>query len=40
MAAADDAEQIALYPFDLATYKQVPDWFNARYWAHPERWKP
>ena len=38
--AADEAEQIALYQFDLATYKQVPDWLNARYWAHPERWKP
>lgn len=38
--AADDAEQIALYQFDLATYKQVPDWLNARFWANPERWKP
>lgn len=37
---ADDAEQIKLYQFDLATYKQVPDWLNARFWAHPERWKP
>ena len=36
----DAAEQITLYQFDLATYKQVPDWLNARYWAHPERWKP
>ena len=37
---ADKAEPIALYQFDLATYKQVPDWLNARFWAHPERWKP
>ena len=37
---ADDAEQITLYQFDMATYKQVPDWLNARYWANPERWKP
>lgn len=38
--AADAAGSIALYQFDMATYKQVPDWLNARYWAHPERWKP
>ena len=37
---ADETDPIALYQFDLATYKQVPDWLNARYWAHPERWKP
>jgi hypothetical protein len=36
----DKAGQTKLYQFDLATYKQVPDWLNARYWAHPERWKP
>lgn len=36
----DEAEPITLYQFDIATYKQVPDWLNARYWAHPERWKP
>jgi hypothetical protein len=35
----DTAENIALYRHDLATYKTVPDWLNARYWAHPERWK-
>ncbi|MHB8915693.1 MAG: DUF6231 family protein [Thiobacillus sp.] len=38
--AADPAAQITLYQFDLATYKHVPDWLNARFWAHPERWKP
>lgn len=38
--ATDDAEKISLYQFDIATYKQVPDWLNARFWAHPERWKP
>lgn len=38
--AADEAEKITLYQFDIATYKQVPDWLNARFWAHPERWKP
>lgn len=38
--AADAAEPITLYQFDLATYKQVPDWLNARFWANPQRWKP
>ena len=38
--AADQAEKVTLYQFDFATYKQVPDWLNARFWAHPERWKP
>ena len=36
----DTTENIAIYQFDLNTYKQVPDWLNARHWAHPERWKP
>lgn len=36
---SDEAGQITLYQFDMATYKQVPDWLNARFWAHPERWK-
>lgn len=27
-----------MYKFDLADYKLTPDWLNARYWAHPERW--
>lgn len=36
----DDAEKLNIYDYDLATYKPVPDWLNARYWAHPERWKP
>lgn len=38
--ASDRVEHMTLYHFDLATYKQVPDWLNARFWAHPERWKP
>lgn len=38
--AVDETENIAIYQFDLSTYKQVPDWLNARHWAHPERWKP
>jgi hypothetical protein len=35
-----DAESgIALYRHDIASYKNVPDWLNARFWAHPERWQ-
>lgn len=26
-----------VYEFRLADYKQPPDWLNARFWAHPER---
>jgi predicted deacetylase len=36
----DATENIGLYYFDIETYKMVPDWLNARYWAHPERWEP
>jgi hypothetical protein len=34
--ARDGAQ--ALFGFDLAGYKDRPDWLNARHWAHPERW--
>jgi len=27
---------LALYTYDLADYKQVPDWLNNKYWANPE----
>lgn len=27
----------ALYAYTLKEYKQAPDWLNARFWAHPER---
>jgi hypothetical protein len=40
LSAADTMEDRRLYDYDLATYKTVPDWLNARYWAHPERWEP
>lgn len=26
-----------LHAFSLSDYKQAPDWLNARFWAHPER---
>jgi len=25
------------YAYSLRDYKQSPDWLNARFWAHPER---
>lgn len=28
------------YRYDIHDYKQVPDWLNSKYWAHPERWEP
>lgn len=40
LSATDTAENLRIYDYDLATYKTVPDWLNARFWAHPERWKP
>lgn len=36
----DTPNHIHLYHYDLDAYKTVPDWLNARYWAHPERWEP
>ena len=29
--------QQALYAYSLSDYKQAPEWLNARFWAHPER---
>lgn len=38
--ATDPECGIHIHSYDLATYKPTPDWLNARYWAHPERWEP
>ena len=35
---ADGAGLLALYRFDLATYKTTPDWFGPHHWANPDRW--
>jgi hypothetical protein len=40
LAVTDTVSNLRLYDYDLATYKTVPDWLNARFWAHPERWQP
>jgi hypothetical protein len=37
-SATDPAGATRVFHYDLDTYKTVPDWLNARYWAHPERW--
>ena len=31
-------EQQSLWLFNILSYKQVPDWLNAKYWANPENW--
>lgn len=40
LSATDTAENVRVHYYDLDTYKTVPDWLNARHWAHPERWDP
>lgn len=34
----DGEGEIHLYRYDLGDYKTTPEWFNPRFWAHPERW--
>lgn len=33
-----DQDGWQVWGFDIHTYKQVPDWLNARFWANPENW--
>lgn len=33
-----DAQQLAIWQFNILSYKQVPDWLNAKYWANPDNW--
>ena len=40
LSGADPAAQVRIHYYDLDTYKPVPDWLNARFWANPERWEP
>lgn len=40
LSASDATGNMRIHYYDLATYKTVPDWLNARHWAHPERWEP
>lgn len=34
----ESGQPLHLYKFDIHTYKTTPDWFNSKYWAHPELW--
>ena len=27
-----------IWQFNILSYKQVPDWLNAKYWANPQNW--
>jgi hypothetical protein len=40
LALFDADAGVRVYHYDIETYKSVPDWLNARFWAHPERWEP
>jgi hypothetical protein len=40
LSATDTAAAMRIHYYDLDTYKTVPDWLYARFWAHPERWEP
>lgn len=40
LSATDAAANRRVHYYDIDTYKTVPDWLNARFWAHPERWEP
>jgi hypothetical protein len=40
LALVDVEATVRIYHYDIETYKTVPDWLNARFWAHPERWEP
>lgn len=31
-----DDRSLTLFTYDLADYKNVPDWLNSKYWANPE----
>lgn len=32
------ADSATVWQFNLYDYKQLPNWFNADYWANPENW--
>lgn len=31
-----DDRSLTLFTYDLADYKNVPDWLNSKYWANPD----
>ena len=40
LSATFPVEGVRVHYYDIDTYKTVPDWLNARFWANPERWEP
>ena len=40
LSTTEPVDGMRLYDYNLDTYKTVPDWLNARFWANPERWEP
>ena len=36
--AASGDSVFTAFEFELHTYKQIPDWLNAKNWANPELW--
>lgn len=34
----EGGKKARLYGFDIASYKQTPEWLSPRHWAHPELW--
>lgn len=37
-SSTDGGTTDALYGYDIASYKQTPDWLSPKDWAHPELW--
>jgi hypothetical protein len=35
-----NGKPLHLYHYAIESYKTTPEWFNSKYWAHPERWQP
>ena len=31
-------QNMQVWQFNILTYKHVPDWFNAKFWANPQNW--
>jgi phospholipid N-methyltransferase len=31
-----EAQTLTLFTYDLHSYKQIPDWLNAKFWANPQ----
>lgn len=38
ISKTEQAGELLGWQFNLFDYKQLPDWFNSRFWANPENW--